>query len=83
MNDKVVCRTAPATPGLVNTRESNIFRGTFWKIWRTQNKVFPQTYIEPEYGAFYWKNKVSVPLQSLQVQLSLRETSPLNRNLFE
>ena len=36
----------------------------------------------PIYDAFYWKNKVSVPLQSLLVQLSWRVASPLGQPIF-
>ena len=43
-----------------------------------QIQIYTQTSIEPKYGAFYLKNKVSVPLQSLIVQLSCRVASFCN-----
>ena len=52
-------------------------RGNFWEIQGIQIQIYPQNSIEPKYGAFYLKNKVSVPLQSLLVQLSLRVTPPI------
>ena len=36
-----------------------VLRGTFWKIRHIQIQIYTQTYIEPKYGAFYLKNKVS------------------------
>ena len=37
-----------------------VLRGTFWIIRHIQIQIYPQTYIEPKYGAFYSKNEVSV-----------------------
>ena len=51
--------------------------GTFWEIWHIQIQIYNKTSIDPKYGVFYLKNKVSVPHQSLLVQLSLRVTPPL------
>ena len=42
----------------------NILRGIFWEIRRIQIQLYPQTSIEPKYGAFYLKKEVSVPLHS-------------------
>ena len=36
-----------------------ILRGTFWKMRHIQIQKYPQTYVEPKYGAFYLKNEVS------------------------
>ena len=47
-----------------------VLRGTFWEIWRTQIQMYPQTSIEPKYGAFYLNNKVRVQGIVLLVQLS-------------
>ena len=52
--------------------------GTFWEIRRMQIQIYPQTSIEPKYVAFYVKNVVRVPLQSLLVQLSWRVAFPYN-----
>ena len=60
-----------------------VLRGTFWKIWHIQIQIYPQTYIEPKYGAFYLKNKVSVHGLVLLVQLSWRVAPPLRKNLFD
>ena len=49
---------------------TQVLRGIFWKIWRIQIQIYIQTSIETKYGAFYLKNKFSVPLQSLLVKLS-------------
>ena len=45
-------------------------RGTFGEIWRIQIQMYPQTSIEPKYGAFNLKNKVSAHGLVLLVQLS-------------
>ena len=37
----------------------------FEKFGAYKYKIYTQTSIEPKYDAFYLKNKVSVPLQSL------------------
>ena len=47
LNHEGVCRTALATPGLLK-----ILRGTFWEIRHIQIQIYPQTSIEPKYGAF-------------------------------
>ena len=47
-----------------------IHRGTFWKIRYIQIQIYPQTYIEPKYGAFYQKNEVSAHGLVLLVQLT-------------
>ena len=44
--------------------------GTFWKIRHIQIQIYPQTYVEPKYGAFYLKNEVSAHGLVLMVQLS-------------
>ena len=49
---------------------TEFIRGTFWQMWCIQIQIYTQNSIEPKYGAFDLKNKVSVPLQSLLVQLS-------------
>ena len=50
--------------------KKKILRGTFWKIWHIQIQIYPQTYIESKYGAFYLKNEVSAHGLVLLVQLS-------------
>ena len=47
-----------------------ILRGTFWEIRRIQIQIYPQTSIEPKYGAFYLKDEVSAHGLVLLVQLS-------------
>ena len=32
--------------------KKQVFRGTFGEIWRIQIQIYPQTSIEPRYGAF-------------------------------
>ena len=54
----------------------------FLEIWRIQIQIYPQTPIEPKYGAFYLKNKVGVPFQSLLVQLRWRVTPPYRAGIF-
>ena len=36
-----------------------VLRDNFGEIWRIQIQMYPQTSIEPKYGAFNLKNKVS------------------------
>ena len=45
-------------------------KSTFWNIQHLQIQISPQAYIEPKYGAFYLKNKVSAHGLVLLVQLS-------------
>ena len=45
-------------------------RGTVGDIWRIQIQMYPQTSIEPKYGAFNLKNKVSAHGLGLIIQLS-------------
>ena len=47
-----------------------VLRGNFLKIRHIEIQIYPQTYIEPKYGAFYLKNEVSVHGLCLLVQLS-------------
>ena len=46
-----------------------VIRGTFLEIRPIQIQMYTKTSIGPKYGVFYLKNEVSVPLQSLLVQL--------------
>ena len=50
--------------------KKQVLRGTFEEIWRIQIQIYPQTSIEPKYGAFYLTNKVSAHGLGLLVQLS-------------
>ena len=50
--------------------KKQVLRGTFGEIWRIQIQIYPQTPIEPRYGAFYLTNEVSVHGLGLLVQLS-------------
>ena len=50
--------------------KKQVLRGTFWEIWRIQIQIYPQTSIEPRYGAFYLTNEVSAHGLGLLVQLS-------------
>ena len=52
------------------------FKVLFEKILHIQIQIYPQTYIEPNYCAFYLKNKVSVHWLVLLVQLSWRVAPP-------
>ena len=56
--------------GLSSNRIEKVLRGTFWKIRHIQIQIYPQTYIEPKYGAFYLKNEVSAHGLVLVVKLS-------------
>ena len=51
-------------------KKKQVLRGTFGEIWRIQIQMYPQTPIEPKYGAFNLKNKVSAHGLGLVVQLS-------------
>ena len=53
-----------------STKATNLIKGTFWKIRRIQIQKYPQTSIEPKYGAFYLNDKVRVHGLVLLVQLS-------------
>ena len=53
-----------------NTEAKNVLRSTFWKIWRIHLQIYPQTSIEPKYGAFYLNNIVRVHGLILLDQLS-------------
>ena len=50
--------------------KKQIIGGIFGEIWRIQIQMYPQTYIEPKYGLFYLKNKVSAHGLVLLVQQS-------------
>ena len=56
--------------------KSQLLRGSSWKMWHIQIYIYTQTSIGPKYGAFYLKNEVSDPLQSLLVLLSWLVTPP-------
>ena len=47
-----------------------VLRGTFGEIWRIQIQIYPKTYVELKYGAFYLNNEVSAHRLGLVVQLS-------------
>ena len=49
-----------------------VLRGTFGEIWRIQIQIYPKTYVELKYGAFYLNNEVSAHRLGLVVQLSWR-----------
>ena len=50
--------------------KKQVLRGTFGEIWRIQIQTYPQTSIEPNYGAFNLKIEVSAHGLWLLVQLS-------------
>ena len=50
--------------------KQQVLRGTFRGIWSIQIQIYPQTSIEPKYGAFYLTNKVSAHGFGVLVQLS-------------
>ena len=50
--------------------KKQVLRGTFLEIGSIQIQIYPQTSIEPKYGAFYLKTKVSAHGIVLLVQLS-------------
>ena len=56
--------------------KKQVLRDAFGEIWRIQNQIYPQTSIEPRYGAFSLTNKVSAHGLELLVQLSLRVAPP-------
>ena len=47
-----------------------VLRDNFGDTWRIQIQMYPQNSIEPKYGEFYLKNKVSAHGLVLLVQLS-------------
>ena len=47
-----------------------LLKGTFWKIRLIQIQIYPQTSIEPKYGAFYLNKEVRVHGLVLLVKLS-------------
>ena len=47
-----------------------VLRGTFGEIRRIQIQIYPQNYVEPKYGEFNLKNKVSAHGLGLVVKLS-------------
>ena len=51
-------------------------------MWHIEIQMYPQTYIEPKYGAFYLKNEVSAHELVLLVQLSWRVAPPFVLNEF-
>ena len=55
---------------LNSTMIKKVLGSTFWEIWRIQMQIYCQTSIEPKYGAFYLKDKVSAHGLVLLVQLS-------------
>ena len=59
--------------------KKQVLRGTFGEIWRIQILIYPQTSIEPRYGAFYLTNEVSAHGLGLLVQLSWRVAPPFRR----
>jgi hypothetical protein len=50
--------------------KKQVLRGSFGDIWRIQIQIYPQTSIEPRYGALYLTNEVSEHGLGLLVQLS-------------
>ena len=56
--------------------KKHVLRDTFGEIWHIQIQIYPQTPIEPRYGAFYLTNKVSAHGLGLLVQLSWRVAPP-------
>ena len=50
--------------------KKQVLRGTFGEIWRIQIQIYPETFIEPRYGAFYLTDEVSAYGLELLVQLS-------------
>ena len=50
--------------------KKQVLRGTFWEIRHIQIQIYPQTSLEPKYGAFNLKNEVSAHGLGLVVQLS-------------
>ena len=56
--------------------KTEVIRETFGEIWRIQIQMYPQTSIEPRYGAYNLKNKVSANGLGLLVQT--RRGSPVD-----
>ena len=50
--------------------KKQVLKGTFGEIWHIQIQIYPQTSIEPKYGAFCLTNEVSAHGLGLLVQLS-------------
>ena len=50
--------------------KKQVLRGTFGEIWRIQIQMYPKTYFELKYGAYYLKSEVSAHRLGLVVQLS-------------
>ena len=64
------CREATRSMLSNYSGKIQVLRGNFGEIWRIQIQIYPQTSIEPKYGEFYLKNKVSAHELVLLVQLS-------------
>ena len=50
--------------------KTQVLRGIFGERWRLQIQMYPQTSLEPKYGAFNLINEVSANGLGLVVQLS-------------
>ena len=71
MNAKIThCCEAPRSMLSNYFGKKQVLRGTFGEIWRIQIQIYPQTSIEPKYGAFYLTHEVSAHGLGLLVQLS-------------
>ena len=71
MNPQIThCCEAPRSMLSNYFGKKQVLRGTFGEIWRIQIQIYPQTSIEPRYGAFYLTNEVSAHGLGLLVQLS-------------
>ena len=64
------CCEAPRSMLSNYSGQIQVLRDNFGEIWRIQIQIYPQTSIEPKYGEFYLKNKVSAHGLVLLVQLS-------------
>ena len=53
-----------------STEAKNVLNCTFWKIRRIPNQIYPQTPVEPKYGAFYLNNEGRLHSIFLLAQLS-------------
>ena len=71
LNPKIThCREAPRAMLSNFFGKKQVLRGAFGEIWHIQIQIYPQTSIEPKYGAFYLTHKVSAHRLGLLVQLS-------------
>ena len=64
------CGEASRSMRSIKFGKKQVYISTSGEIWHLQIKIYPQTTIEPKYGALYLTNKVRAHGLGLLVQLS-------------